>query len=207
MTRRIMTVLGVLAIGITGISAPALAQGPDPRQVYIQSISYGGSGCPQGSVGQSISNDRTSFTLIFDQFVAASGPGVPVTEARKNCQINVNLHVPAGVGNSIVSLDYRGYVQLDAGAQATQGAVYDFAGNSPRQSSTDFAGPLAVDYLQSDAVPLLTQKLELPACGGVVPLNVNSQIRIYPGTDSSLMTTDSIDGRVRTLGRLPDVGC
>jgi hypothetical protein len=31
---------------------------PDPSQVYINNIVYGGSGCPQGSVGSYISGDR-----------------------------------------------------------------------------------------------------------------------------------------------------
>jgi hypothetical protein len=31
---------------------------PDPSEVYINSIVYGGSGCPQGSLGSFISADR-----------------------------------------------------------------------------------------------------------------------------------------------------
>jgi hypothetical protein len=65
--------------GQHAIGAPAQAAGPDPSKVYIESIGYGGTSCPQGTVGQSISNDRTVATLIFDSFVASSGPTVPVT--------------------------------------------------------------------------------------------------------------------------------
>src|SRR5690606_5732798 len=88
---------------------------PNPREVYVHSISYGGSGCPQGSVGSSFSNDRKSFTLIFDSFVAYSGAGVPITEARKNCQLNINLRLPNGFSYSVASFDYRGYVSLPRG--------------------------------------------------------------------------------------------
>jgi hypothetical protein len=31
---------------------------PNPSQVYINGITYGGTGCPQGTVGSFISSDR-----------------------------------------------------------------------------------------------------------------------------------------------------
>ncbi|KAF3931039.1 hypothetical protein ABW20_dc0103947 [Dactylellina cionopaga] len=41
-----------------------------------------------------ISADRKTFTLIFDNYVAALGPGVSITESRKNCQLNIDIHYP-----------------------------------------------------------------------------------------------------------------
>lgn len=52
-------VLGV-NIGVPGVNAT----GPDPTKVTISSISYGGTGCPQGSVGSFISSDRTTFVIL-----------------------------------------------------------------------------------------------------------------------------------------------
>jgi hypothetical protein len=49
----------VLAVNIAAPSATAFtAAGPDPPEVYINAITYGGTGCPQGSVGSFISADR-----------------------------------------------------------------------------------------------------------------------------------------------------
>jgi len=75
-----------LCVLIAGLAAPATveAQGPDPNNPYIQSISYGGSGCPQGTIGHSFANDRLSFTLIFDQFIAYQGPNVPAANKRRS---------------------------------------------------------------------------------------------------------------------------
>jgi hypothetical protein len=43
--------------------------GPNPTEVYIASFSYGGSGCPQGSVGGYLSTDReTSVELSTSLF-------------------------------------------------------------------------------------------------------------------------------------------
>src|SRR3954463_5604665 len=76
--------------------ASASAQNPDPSSPFFLSLRYSGSGCPQGTVGQSLSGDRQTFTLIFDNFVASKGPGVPITENRKNCLLVLSTHTPDG---------------------------------------------------------------------------------------------------------------
>lgn len=48
-----------------GIGNPATnGTGPDPSKVTINSISYGGTGCPQGTVGSFISADATTFVFL-----------------------------------------------------------------------------------------------------------------------------------------------
>jgi hypothetical protein len=186
------------ALAILVSARIASAQGPDPNQVYIQSIAYGGSGCPAGSVGQSIADDRQSFTLIFDQFVASQGPSVPITENRKNCLLNVNLHVPNGFAYSIGTVDYRGYVQLPAGVTAKQSASYSFAGLPVQvNSSTSFTGPVAKDYLNRDSLEFGT--FAWSPCGAVAPVNINAQVRLSGGTSSAQITTDSVDGKVQHI--------
>jgi hypothetical protein len=183
------------AIAILISAGTATAQGPDPSQVYVQSITYGGSGCPAGSVGQSIADDRESLTLIFDSFVASQGPSVPVTQNRKNCQINLNLHLPVGIQVSVATVDYRGYVQLPAGVTAKQGAIYSFVGHpGQRNSSTSFTGPVAKDYLIRDELQI-TSRVWSP-CGTVAPLSINAQVTVSGGTSPAQITTDSVDGKV-----------
>jgi len=193
----------ILALAALAVAVPAdrvildddEAQ-PNPNEVYVQSISYGGSGCPQGSVGSSFSNDRKSYTLIFDSFVASSGPGVAVTESRKNCQLNVNMRLPNGFSYSIATFDYRGYVQLPAGATAEQKSIYYFQGESSQGSAgTRFVGPIGKDYLSRDTLGLAAM-VWMP-CGRVVPLNVNAQVRLNAGSRQAQITTDSIDGKVQ----------
>jgi len=174
-------------------------QAPDPTKVYVQSVTYGGTGCPSGSVGTSISNDRQSLTLIFDSFVASTGPGVPVTESRKNCQLNVNLRYPSGFQYSITTFDYRGFVQLPVGAVAEQKATYYFQGEFKQgNSGTKFTGPVSKDYLVRDTVP--TVSVVWSSCSRVVPMNVNAQVRIFaPSGTSAQITTDSVDAKVTTI--------
>jgi len=172
---------------------------PNPNEVYVRSISYGGSGCPQGTVGSSFSNDRKSFTLMFDSFVASSGPGVAVTESRKNCQLNVNLMLPNGFSYSVASFDYRGYVGLPAGVSAEQRSTYYFQGEvSQASGATRFSGPVNKDYLARDNVPVAAM-VWMP-CNRVAPLNVNASVRLMgaPGTQAQI-TTESIDGKVKQM--------
>jgi len=170
---------------------PAAASGPDPANPYVESISYGGSGCAQGTVGSSFSDDRLHFTLIFDSFVASTGPGVPITESRKNCQLSVNVHVPDGSAAACMKLAYRGYVQVPGGTGGTQQVVYSVAGRPVDNQATSYPGPVAKDYLNTDDAML-------PYAGGAGArtLGANGQVHIdVPGYQAQI-TTDSIDGSV-----------
>lgn len=103
---------------------------PDPTQVHIKGLTYGGNGCPQGSMSYAISDDRTLVTLIFDSYIASIGPGIAVTEQRKNCQLNVDITYPGGFQYSILSADYRGYAAIQKGVTGVLKSTYYFSGNT-----------------------------------------------------------------------------
>lgn len=176
-------------------AAPSAADGPDPSQVYVRSVTYGGSGCPQGTVGSSFSADRKTFTLIFDSFVASIGHGVPNAESRKTCQLNVILQIPQGFSYSVNTTDYRGFVQLDAGVTAVQKSIYYFSGEiSQASAASTFNGPLAKDYLARDTLGLVSWS----PCGSALPLNINTQVRLSGGRTGQI-TTDSVDNKVKHI--------
>jgi hypothetical protein len=171
-----------------------------PPQVTVRRITYAGSGCPAGSVSQNLSPDSTAFTLIFDSFVAEVGPGVPFSERRKNCQINVDLNFPSGWSFTVTQIDYRGYVSLEPGVTGLQKANYYFQGQ--RQSAnagTPFYGPTDKDYQVRDTVGLDAEVWS--PCGASRALNINSQVRLdnrRAPESRGLLTTDSIDGTFTT---------
>lgn len=197
-------VVSVVVAGLVGLlvtDTEAAGGAPDTSKVYVESMTYGGSGAPQGSVGNSFSNDRTSITLIFDHFVVSSGPGVPNTEGRKNAQLNLNLRVPNGWTYSIASVDFRGYVQLPAGVTAEIKATSYFQGEVTQSSAgASLRGPVDKDYLVRDTVPQASQ-VWMP-CGRVVPLNLNLNVQarlLGPASASAQLTTDRIDGKVKMI--------
>ncbi|KAH6664924.1 hypothetical protein B0J14DRAFT_630365 [Halenospora varia] len=189
-----------LALAATAYALPAgnaAVVSPDPSQVSIKGITYGGSGCPQGSLGSFISADRQTFTLIFDQYVASIGPGVAIAQNRKNCQLNLDLRYPGGFQYSIFSTVYRGYVSLDAGVNGLQSSTFYFSGEPGQTTtSTTFKGPIDGNYEAVDNVDL-TSTVWSP-CGASAALNINSQVRLTANssTVSGLITDDSIDGKI-----------
>ena len=77
-----------------------------------------------------ISDDRSVVTLIFDAYIASIGPGISITENRKNCQLNVELLYPGGFQYSVLSADYRGYAAVQKGITGTLKSTYYFSGQS-----------------------------------------------------------------------------
>lgn len=174
-----------------GASSDAHAQ--NPSQPYIQSITYGGSGCPQGTVGASFSNDRRSYTLIFDAFVASGGPNVPATEGRKTCQLSLNIHVPQGNSSTCMTTTHRGYMQKPGGADMSQQVLYSLDG--PQRSHlmlTPREEPMVQDYITNDHAPLAFYSDRDTV--SVTTMSTNLQLAT-PGL-SAQFTTDSIDGKL-----------
>lgn len=178
------------------VSGSLFAQAPDT--VQIRNIMYNGSGCPIGSVAQNIAPDNKAFTLTFSDYIAEIGPGVPLSAARKNCQLTVDLHFPAGWQFAVATFDYRGYVTLDPRVSATQSSAYYFQGQGQtgRFSST-YAGPIDRDYQFRDTIGLAS--VVWSPCGASRALNINTQVHLNNRANrngSGLITTDSIDGQI-----------
>ncbi|KAJ3269048.1 hypothetical protein HDV01_001917 [Terramyces sp. JEL0728] len=190
------------------IVTPGGSNGPDPSQITIKSISYAGTGCPAGSVSSVLSTDATTFTMIMSSFVASSGPGTKITDSRKNCQINLNLHYPSGFAYSIASVTYRGYVQIPDGITATQSALYYISGQTQQISSqTVFSAASDQDYTANDQIPIAS--MVWSPCGAVLPGNINTQVKLGLSTPPKAgitlantpaqITVDSIDGSVQQI--------
>ncbi|KAL9115906.1 MAG: hypothetical protein Q9227_000274 [Pyrenula ochraceoflavens] len=184
------------AAAVPDLSPGLSAVAPDPTQVHINNVAYGGTGCPQGTVATAISEDKTTMTLIFDSYVASMGKGVALTENRKNCQLNIDLTYPGGFQFSVFSADYRGYAALDKGVTGSQKSTYYFSGQTAQTSTeTDFTGPMSQDYLIHDEAQ--SASLVWSPCGQEGLLNINSQVRLSSTVSgaSGVLTTDSVDAK------------
>lgn len=194
---------------ILGLAAQALAaalpdavfaDAPDPSQVQIVGFTYGGTGCPDQTVSSVLSDDRTIMTFIFDEYVASIGPGIPITQARKNCQLNLNLRYPGGFQYSIFSADYRGYAYLEKGVTGTQRSAYYFSGQVAQTvTETQWVGPYDQDYLLHDEAD--STSIVWSPCGQNGALNINSQVRLTSTNSNAtgLLTTDSLDASFRQI--------
>ncbi|KAJ3221535.1 hypothetical protein HK099_003415 [Clydaea vesicula] len=189
-------VASLLSALTVAADVPVSGDAPPPGSVTIGKVIYGGSGCPQGTVSQNFNSDNTAFTLLFDSYYASIGQGVPITEARKNCQFNAELKVPQGWQFSLLTIDYRGFLALDSGVTAQQSSNYYFQGsiNQARKTST-FTEVNNGDYTIRDTFGLVSTVWS--DCNASANLNVNSQVRLSgPSGKNGLITADSTDFKV-----------
>jgi len=135
--------LAVSALFFSIISAEA----PDLSKVSLKSVSFGGSGCVQGtkatfkqtSDGKYVDPSRCplalhvayhsrSFVATFPNITASIGPGVNVEDNRKNCQLNLDVGYPPGLQYGAVSTRYAGTTVLDKGVKGVLTTTFYFSG-------------------------------------------------------------------------------
>ncbi len=194
MTKLMKPMISAVATWIISHSLPALAD--YPSSVRVRNISYAGSGCPAGTVAQNLASDFSAFTLLFDQYAAEVGPGVPFSLKRKNCQLNIDLEVPSGWSYTLFSVDTRGYVALQPGVSAIQQSTYYFQGQlQSARLRTTMVGPLDQNYSARDQLGL--GSVVWSPCSAVRSLNINTEVRAdnsFNPAGQGMITIDSIDG-------------
>ncbi|MEU2910677.1 DUF4360 domain-containing protein [Streptomyces massasporeus] len=178
---------------------------PPPDKIIIQVATVNGSGCPQGTAAVAVSEDNTAFTVTYSDYLAQAGGNSEPTAFRRNCQLNLKVHVPGGFTYAIASADYRGFASLQRGASATQRASYYFQGSpSTVYKNHPFSGPLNDNWQATDETDWA--QLVYAPCGVQRNFNINTELRVNAGTQSadkvSFMTMDSTDGDISTVYHL-----
>ncbi|MDI1448005.1 DUF4360 domain-containing protein [Polyangium sp. 6x1] len=187
---------------VLGTASQADAQPYDlieaPEGVEIRGLVYNGTGCPQNSVAGTLSADFKALELVFGAFTSEASPvGLP-SEARKFCQLTVDLGFPQGYSFSIVSADYRGYADLEAAVVGTQTSSYYFTGGLGYSFRTKLVGPFSENYFRRDNLAL--EAAIWSPCGASRPLNISTQAAVSTLANragSGLMTLDSLSLVVR----------
>lgn len=200
--------LGVFASAL--VAGPASAVGyldlpvpPPTDRIVIDVVTVNGTGCPAGTAAVAVSPDNTAFTVTYSAYTALVGVGATSTDWRKNCQLNIVVHVPSGFTYAISKVDYRGFASLESGASAIQRANYYFQGQSQTAYvSHTYKGPMGDDWQASDEVPIAS--LIYAPCGALRNLNINTELRAMAGTSdpkktTSFITMDSTDGALNTI--------
>ncbi|WP_407916859.1 DUF4360 domain-containing protein [Kitasatospora sp. NE20-6] len=207
---RLLATAAALAASAAGPPAahagPGWTTPPPPDRIVIDVATVNGSGCPAGTAAVAVSPDNTAFTVTYSDYLAQVGVGSKPTDFRKNCQLNLDVHVPQGFTYAIASADYRGFAHLERGAVGRQKASYYFQG-SPRTAAAEhrFDGPLDDGWQATDTVEVAA--LVYAPCGELRNFNINTELRVAAGTSdpartTSFMTMDSTDGDIDTVYHL-----
>ncbi|MEU8464102.1 DUF4360 domain-containing protein [Streptomyces sp. NPDC029003] len=201
--------VGGAAAALIATAAPSQAAAPQitvpPDKIVIELATVNGSGCREGTAQVAVAPDNTAFTVTYSEYMAQVGPGAPPTAFRKNCQLNLRVHVPNGFTYAIVQADYRGFGFLHPGASGVERANYYFQGMpQTAQRTHTFSGPLDDNWQTSDKTEYAD--LVWAPCGEKRNFNINTELRVNGGTSSpnatSFMAMDSTDASVNTLYHL-----
>ncbi|MER5971957.1 DUF4360 domain-containing protein [Streptomyces sp. NPDC002055] len=195
----------LLASPLSFQTSPAPTLPVPPDKIVVELATVNGSGCPEGTAAVAVAPDNTAFTVTYSDYMAKAGGGADPTAFRKNCQLNLRVHVPQGFTYAIAAADYRGFAHLERGATGLQKANYYFQG-SPHTTDArhTFTGPLNDDWQTSDVTDI--HALVWAPCGERRNFNINTELRVNAGTSNpqktSFMAMDSTDASVNTVYRL-----
>lgn len=180
-------------LSATLLSTSLTLNAQDLNDIALGHPGYAGSGCPRGSVSTTLSPDKKSLSILFDEFVLEAGPMVGKTMDRKNCNIAVPVHVPNGFSVSVMAIDYRGYNFLPRGARSQFSVEYFFAGQQGPRYRKTFMGMLDQEYLLSNKIGLVANVWS--RCGEDVNLRVSTSMRLLNRSrvEDALSTVDSAD--------------
>lgn len=200
---KILSALKVLAPLAVLTSAPAFATVIAPSEpILIENITYKGTGCADESTASvNISEDKQAFTVTFSEFAAQTGPLLSPLEGRKNCNLTIDLDIPAGWQFSIASFNFRGYMELDKGIVAEHSATYFLQGDAKQlKFASKNQGPFFDEYVYTDNVGIASTVWS--RCGVKRALNVNTAINVrntnktkFPEAQGFIIN-DSIDGQI-----------
>lgn len=172
-------------------SATAFLDDPPAEAVTIDIVGVYGSGCLPGTAFVWMWPGSETFTVVYSDYLAAVGVGAKLTDFRKNCQLNMLVHVPDGYTYAIARADYSGFASLATGATGRQRASYYFQG-SPNTDirSHEFTGPFDDYWRHTDETDLAAMVFH--PCGELRNLNINTELRVNVGTSDPTTTTSFI---------------
>ena len=197
-----MSVVATMILSALVAPVDSSAASVPTEKITLDIKTINGSGCPAGTATASadVASDNTSFTVRYSNFTAKAGGGAAALEARKNCQINVLVHVPQGFTYAIDSVAYRGYAHIESGACALEQANYYFTGTAPTaRVRHTFPGPFNGVWRAVDATD--EADLVFAPCGESRNLNINAELRADAGSSSagSFIEMDSEHASVDTI--------
>jgi len=161
------------------------------QNIALGEPTYGGPGCPGGSAAAVLSPDRTSLSILYDQYQVSAGGTTGRSFERKSCNLAIPINVPQGISVSILQVDYRGYNDIPAGGSANFRVEYFFAGGTGPIFERQINGPVSDDFFNRNQ--LVAANVVWSPCGQDQILRTNSSIRVTTPGGLAVSTVDSAD--------------
>lgn len=195
--RRFQLLPGLAAVVLAALvpSSVLADDAPAPGEVHIEELSYAGSGCPEDSTSILLTPNGQALTVLFDDFIAEDGPGVPSARRRRDCHIVAELAYPDGWQYTIFRVNYRGGALLDEETWGRQQARLHILGAGAMPSHMRINGPFVEDYrIESEIAP---NARAWSQCHGPGTLTIDASIHAHARHQhTAVMTVYSIDSVV-----------
>jgi len=183
-----------LLAGFSALALASTASAQPPQSVQIQSVQYRGPACPPDSATVDLIDGNTSFLVTYNNFQAQAGPGIPLTESSKFCNLVIDVQFPEDYQFAVSSISYRGNARLDADVLARFRARYNFPGERSVSSDVRMGGMERV--LQDFEVGGEFEELAWSPCTGRATLITTGTAQILAEPDAQgLVTAESTDGK------------
>ncbi|KAI1175419.1 hypothetical protein F4777DRAFT_579085 [Nemania sp. FL0916] len=190
----VLTVL--LALLQLGLSAAAPPTDPirgiqdNPASEAVVSVSFSGSGCPQGTTNASTTGLWEHFAFDLPSFRAASGPTSSVSERTVNCQAHMNFEAPTGWQFALKEHLSRGHFEADhAGVTLSQYLTVYLSQDAAHTATVTRSIPSTGNPATSKTLRLHTTipdtALIWSPCNGSGILNVNFRMA-FTGTTGNV---------------------
>lgn len=171
-----LTTTAAALIALSALVPTEDAAEPAPT---LEIVTINGSGCPAGDAD--VQTDGRTFTVGYHTFLARAGGGSSPLDMRKNCQINIRVHVPQGYTYGLVRTSYEGYAHLREGATGlSRISTYLQGTSSTAVVSQQFTGPFS-DSWETNHHPNSTD-VQWSPCGSPRNININAEVRVTLGS-------------------------
>jgi hypothetical protein len=169
---------------------------PNKGNTWIQGITFSGSGCLPGTAQAVLADDLSSFTIIYDAFIASGGPRVKKIENLKACQVSVDIRYPKGWKYSFATVDVNGFADIPEGVQGIVATNVDFNDGSDTRTKVTLYGPFATNYKLG--VDVSNQDYWSNCKGNWVQTRINTVIKVAGDLSKpAFITADKTVGKVK----------
>ncbi|TYK51393.1 DUF4360 domain-containing protein [Actinomadura decatromicini] len=212
-SRNSVSVLAAAALAVTAASAAPAAAGSraahDPIQFTVKVGTVTGSGCPKDTVWAAARDDG-KLTVNYTDYLAQAGGSSRPVDARKNCQLSLQLTAPQDVTYAISSSYHPIWATLESGANATLKFGHYFQGLPGNgMVAQTLNGPHDDDWRVAYQEP--ADKLLFQPCGEQRSLVLTTELRVDKGTSdpskTSFVSMDSLSDGPRILYELTWKNC
>lgn len=181
--------------------AAVFSEAQDLGSVQVLNVSYGGTGCPAGSVDTTFAPQNNQFSVLYGAFEVAVGGEVPLKNDQKMCDVRIDLRLPQGTTLNIEAADFRGFVLLDHGVSADHSVDHQVGSTKVSNfgfGTQTFNGPIQDTYFIQNIRPNLKDKVKCHPHKNDITIKIKTRIKMKGGdpTRMGLMTVDSADGKI-----------